>query len=321
MSSRDPRLAEMRKELLETIQAIESRRAEWIEYARVLAAGLVGVWQRQVRATASDLSQQSQKIHRLVASAPPVAVAGWDASVWKGELAVPELLTDVRIGRLTDPESESLTPAASLDAPFLVPLLGASGPLVLQCDAVSAQAVRAALCSLVLRAAIGSPGIRFTLLSPVTGEGGFPIRRYLTRVRPAGASASEDLRAVVGEIVRLHREVLSSVPRMDALEPAMRPEGAFEIVVAADYPHGYAKDAAALDSLASIARSGPSAGRYLILEQRTDQPEPRGLRAQALEHAMIVAASEPAWGLRLTLDALPADDRVRALLAAHRDRS
>jgi hypothetical protein len=321
MSAGDPRLEEMREELLETIQAIESRRHEWVEYARVLAAGLVGQWQRQVRTTAAELSQQSQKIHRLVSSAPPVAVAGWDAAIWKGDLPIPEVLADVRIGRLTDPEAESLSPAASLDAPFLVPLVGAAGPIVIQCDAASAPAARAALCSLVLRAAVGIPDLRFTLLAPVTGGAGLPIGRHLAAARPAsvrptGASPGADLAAVVAEIARLHREVLFDVPRMEALAPARRPEGAFELVVAADYPDGYAGDPAALEALASIARSGTSAGRYLIVEHRTDQPEPAGLRLRTIDHATVVAASEPsAWGMRLTLDTPPADDRVRALLA------
>ena len=310
----DPKLDDMQRELLETLDTIESRRAEWVEYARGLAAGLVGLWQRRVRQTAARLSAQSQEIHRMVATASPVAVAGWDASVWKSNVPAPDLLSDVRIGRLTDPEAESLSPAASLDAPLMVPLLGARGPLVLTCEAASAATVRAAISSLLLRIAFGVPGAAFTLLSPVERERGFAVRRHLRDVRDATASPGRTLLDISAEVARIHRESLLEADSVLDLEPSARPERCFEFIVVADYPHGYRDDPELASAVASLAVSGPPAGRYLVIEQRTDHAEPRGLRVQSLDHATVVPAGQPSvWGLKLALDAPPGDDRMRSL--------
>jgi DNA segregation ATPase FtsK/SpoIIIE, S-DNA-T family len=227
----------------------------------------------------------------------------WDDPLWQSFAGPPPdlLLTEIRAGRLRE---TGLLPGEkpSADIPFFLPLIDATGPLLITCDERTKNLARTILQGLLLRIAATMPSeARFTLLDPVGLGAAFPFRGFISRARPTGRTIVDELNEVMDDIRRINGRVIGEARRFVELSRDQRAGEAFEIIAAADFPKAYARDPRAVEYLGLIGRSGPRAGRHLLLEWNLDAPLPHDFPADQFQDSTVIDCRQ----LNFDIDQLP----------------
>lgn len=240
--------------------------------------------------TAMDLEAQAQQHADDIRALGGVTAAGWDSAFWTnygGDQSV--LLRSIRLGRSV--ELNLLAGERGIHGmPAVVPFLAAQGALLILRDADTEPHARALMQSIMLRTVLAMPGdIRYTLISGETGDGAFPLRDVLPRIRvaPPGQTVADQLGVIEGEIYRITTDLAGRGRLVDQKREDRQGEQ-FELIAALDFPDAFTREPGALELLVKVANRGPVAGRHLVLEVRADKPLPDGFDLTRFENAQIV---------------------------------
>jgi DNA segregation ATPase FtsK/SpoIIIE, S-DNA-T family len=296
------------EELAEVLAAQHALREEARKALGVLDAYSHAVMQTGVRL----VDYLGDELRRAMERRAGAVLFGWNDQLWQTFAGPPPdaVLTEIRIGRYREVKHLS-GEGGPPDIPFLIPLLEAAGPLVLQCDEKSKPIARTILQGLLLRTAIAMPSqARFTLLDPAGLGAAYPFRGFIGRVRQAGRTAADELAEVLDDIRRINERVIGQAERFIELTADQRAGEAFEIVAAADFPKAYAKDPRAIEHLVRIGVSGPRAGRHLILEWDSQAPLPHDFSKDQLRNALYIDCRQP----NFDVDRLPSGGQQKQFL-------
>ena len=174
---------------------------------------------------------------------------------------------DVRLGTFTEVRS-----GETLAVPCVAPLVGSGRSLVLEFDGdAEAEAANELLQSLVIRTAATFPQqAGFLLLDPATNGLAFPMTRHLPNATMAGTDVRRQLDDMVAHVQRIVGTYLdASKTSFDEIPEELRLGETYRFVVAADFPHAY--DRRSAEVLRQLARTGPRAGVYVILQLNRDR--------------------------------------------------
>jgi DNA segregation ATPase FtsK/SpoIIIE, S-DNA-T family len=213
-----------------------------------------------------------------------VNARGWEADAWQSWEPSKALLNDyIRIG--SNIESRSNRQFA---VPHLAPFIGDNKTLIIVSDDDTADRAIALLQSLAIRIALTLPHqSRYALIDPVGGGSAFPMQRFLPLVREASDDIRRDLDQISADIRRIIATYLdASADSFERLQEDIRVNERLEFVFAANFPREY--DRRAIEALYSIGRTGPKAGKYLILHYNISQSLPRDMSMDSFENAAYI---------------------------------
>jgi hypothetical protein len=325
-----------RDQELQAVEEADRRRREQFheEYQRQWSA-LSGRWLEVLDAWGHGAEELIAADRRLF---PP-----WDApGSWEPPAAVAPAL---RFGRFEVDRSRLLgglprDPRLRGDAPervtlpALLPFPGGGGSLVIRNGEGGRQAAAGVLQAVMLRLLTATPPgkVRFTIIDPVGLGQNFAAFMHLADYDEALVTSRiwtepAHIEKKLGELTEHMEKVIQKYLRneygsiQEYNEVAGEVAEPFRVVVVANFPAGFNELAAR--RLASIAQSGPRCGVYLLLSLDECEPLPPGIAVADLERSSTVlswrngrfAWEDPDFGaFPLDLDAVPADDRLTALL-------
>jgi len=212
-------------------------------------------------------------------------VRGWEAEYWQKWEPLEALLNDsIRIGANVESRGDR-----DFSAPHFAPFIGDNRTLIILSDDRTADDAIALLQSLAIRIALTLPHqSRFTLLDPVGAGSAFPMQKFLPFVRESGDDIRRDLDQVSADIKRIISTYLDAgADSFELLPEDIRVNERLEFILAANYPREY--DRRAIEALYSIGRTGPKAGKYLILHYNQSQALPRDMSMDGFENAAYIS--------------------------------
>ena len=309
-------------------QAAMGRRENEISEEVARLAGRAGALVLHVRrvaeaTTANAAAQLDRAVPKYqvylaeMESDTPAQIASWSSEAWDSFVRDPnlEMLAVARIGEFD--ERDLLTGEKGIQSPWSISMLEAKGPIVVKCTPADRKLARTIIQNLIVRAALASPtGVSFSLLDPESLGSGFPISKYLPRVRPATPNPSDQIREIVEDIRRINTNVVAHAESFAALPPEKRAGEVFELVAVLDYPAAYKQESRTNAELARIAQAGPRAGRHLILEWVV-QPGDKAEKPPGMEAVSDIELVDTAMAsAKIRFDRLPEPERLQQLLTA-----
>jgi S-DNA-T family DNA segregation ATPase FtsK/SpoIIIE len=278
------------------------------DMSRKARAIIAGVHQDAV----SLLEEMAAEYSDALAQQPAPQWSGWLADAWVSfeRSPAPAMLDRVRVGSTAE---ANLLPAETGigDIPFMIPLLEATGAILIMCDTETASIGRSLVQSILLRAALAMPTeTRFTLIDPQGLGAAFPFHARLLRGRRLERNAVDELATVLDGIRRINRDVVGFERSFLDLSAETRAGEAFELIAAVDFPEAYMRDPRVVDQLTTLANSGWRAGRHLILEVHIDRDLPREVTLEQFKDAVVLDCRS----LKFSADPLPPADVQRRRL-------
>jgi DNA segregation ATPase FtsK/SpoIIIE, S-DNA-T family len=234
-----------------------------------------------------QLDESKTAVGHIEQFGAPESQMPWELARWKSWSASGEVAADeLRVGTLREGVSWDV-----LDAPLMVPFIGAGRPIVLASQGEEQHRQAATLMqSLVIRTMTMFPQqARYTLLDPAGNGLAFPMARNVPRVSVGTGDVRRDLDEVTREIQRIVRTYLDpSRPSFEDIPDEMRSAEHYHFVFVADFPNGY--DLRAIEALQTIARTGTKAGVYVIAHVNKDRERQTlgDIDRYGLEDAIVV---------------------------------
>jgi len=232
----------------------------------------------------TELVRNTQGIAASLDKYPVPCVRGWEEQHWKSWQPEEARLEEViRIGEYVESRNDS---PDSFSIPHYAPFIGSNSTLIIVSDDRTVDQAIALLQSLAIRTALLLPHqSRYTLIDPVGSGAAFPMQRYLPFVRETGDDIRRDLDQVSKEIQRIIAAYLDAESvSFELLPEDIRVNERLEFIFAANFPKGY--DRRAIEALQSIGRTGPKAGKYLIIHYNQSQNLPREMSMRDFENAI-----------------------------------
>jgi DNA segregation ATPase FtsK/SpoIIIE, S-DNA-T family len=268
----------------------------------------------------SDLDKAVPKFNAYIdgiEGRQPANFASWSSKAWDKFIQdpKPEVLALARIGEFE--EHDLWSGEVGIRIPWLTKVLNAKGPIIVKCSPADRKLARTIIQGLITRAALASPaGVSFSLLDPESLGSGFPISKYLPRVRPSTPNPGDQIREIVEDIRRINTNVVAHAESFAALPAEKRAGEMFEFIAVLDYPAAYKQDSRTATDLARIAQAGPRAGRHLLLEWVT-QPGDGAEKPPGMEGLSdIVLVDTGLASAKIRFDPLPESERLQQLLNA-----
>lgn len=233
---------------------------------------------------APQLTANEEELEEFLASCETADVRGWDANSWQSWEPTKALLNNyIRIGANIESRSDRL-----FAVPHFAAFIGDNRTLIIVSDDHTTDRAIALLQSLAIRIALTLPHqARYTLIDPVGGGSAFPMQRFLPFVRETSDDIRRDLDQVSTDIRRIIATYLdASADSFEILPEDIRVNERLEFVFAANFPREY--DRRAIEALYSIGRTGPKAGKYLILHYNRSQSLPRDMSMEGFENAAYI---------------------------------
>ena len=260
------------------------------------------------------------KVAAAYQSAPVEIFGGFDDPRWDTWTPADEPRALFIPAREGDLESVGLrvgyTERAGFQQPIYGRFIGGDRSVLIRGSSKHDKAAHQLLQALVLRIATQLPRhVRFTLLDPLGYGRSFPMAKSLPSVRETGDDIGADVRAILGDVRRLMKDVIGFHERFDRLPPEIQASERYEVIFAADFPKARGYDRRCIEALAELARVGPQAGRYLFLHWPTDAPLPREAQDVTFDGCIEI----PLDVQGLFPDTPPEPARTQRILAAIRD--
>ncbi len=214
-------------------------------------------------------------------------VCGWENDRWQLWKPSDAYLNDyIRIGSNVESRGNR-----NFSIPHFAPFIGDNKTLVILSDDHSADDAISLLQSLAIRIALTLPHqSRFTLIDPVGAGAAFPMQRFLPFVRETSDDIRRDLDQVSADIRRVNSTYLDArADSFELLPEDIRVNERLEFILASNFPREY--DRRAIEALYSIGRTGPKAGKYLILHYNQSQALPRDMSMDGFENAAYINLS------------------------------
>lgn len=275
------RVAELERKISEAqqeIQTMQGRGQLLFRHGSKFAKQIEGFFEPQFAANETALEDE-------LAYCATVDVRGWEADYWQSWEPSEALLNDyIRIGANVESRGDR-----DFAVPHYAPFIGDNRTLVIVSDDRTADEAIALLQSLAIRIALTLPHqSRFTLIDPVGAGAAFPMQRFLPFVRETSDDIRRDLDQVSADIRRINSTYLdASADSFEVLPEDIRVNERLEFILASNFPREY--DRRAIEALYSIGRTGPKAGKYLILHYNQSQPLPRDMSMDGFENAAYIS--------------------------------
>ena len=222
---------------------------------------------------------------------PPYLRGDWREEAWSShDFAVSSRLPVMVAALATEQPAWSPTPFV---CPLFAPSLGRATTVVLQGRAEQTLSVAHGL---ILQLAAALPyQCTFTLLDPAGAGRAFPMPRSLPFTRRVGVDFYRELEAILEDITRLiHTYLDGQATSFEQLPEQIQANERFEFIFAANFPDGY--DRRSIEALQKIARNGPAAGKYLIIQRSPDKELPKDLRWDDFGTLWTYALDQPSFG-------------------------
>ena len=228
-----------------------------------------------------------------------VYARGWNVNDWQSWQPSHASLNEyefIRVGANVESRSDGYS---EFSVPHFAPFIGQNKTLIILSDDRTADAAISLLQSLAIRIALTLPHqSRFTLIDPVGSGSAFPMQRFLPLVRESSDDIRRDLDQVSADIRRIIATYLdASSDSFERLPEEIRINERLEFIFAANFPREY--DRRAFEALYNIGRTGPKAGKYLILHYNQSHSLPRDLSMESFENAVIISLENGCSSSRL----------------------
>ncbi len=277
------RVAELERKIgavQQEIQAAQGKGQLLFRHGTKFAKQIEGFFEPQFAANEAALENE-------LAYCATVDVRGWEADYWQSWEASEASLEDyIRIGANVESRGDR-----EFAVPHFAPFIGDNRTLIIVSDDRTADDAIALLQSLAIRIALTLPHqSRFTLIDPVGAGAAFPMQRFLPFVRETSDDIRRDLDQVSAEIRRINSTYLDAgADSFELLPEDIRVNERLEFILASNFPREY--DRRAIEALYSIGRTGPKAGKYLILHYNQSQALPRDMSMDGFENAAYIDLS------------------------------
>ncbi|WP_030008273.1 FtsK/SpoIIIE domain-containing protein [Picosynechococcus sp. NKBG042902] len=235
-----------------------------------------------------QLAENESELEKYFADCNVTDVRGWETEHWQAWKPSEAYLNDyIRIGEQVESRGNR-----DFAVPHFAPFIGENKTLIIVSDDHSVDAAIALLQSLAVRIALTLPHqSRFTLVDPVGAGAAFPMQRSLPFVRETSDDIRRDLDQVSADIRRINATYLdASADSFERLPEDIRINERLEFILAANFPREY--DRRAIEALYSIGRTGPKAGKYLILHYNQSQTMPRDMSISGFENSAYIRLNE-----------------------------
>lgn len=259
----------------------------------------------------------------------PSLLSGWADPAWstwrlsgEGPRADCYVSPVLRVGqrRCSLPEPKSSRGKSLLEAipapdePVLAPLIGSGRTILFSGGGSDSELALEMLQGSIIRlAAMMGPHATFTFIDPAGNGASFPFQRFV-KGRPPSGDLLKDLLEIEGDIRRINRDLLDAGTALHELPDRRLASESFEFIVAAHFPRGY--DRRMIQSLTSIAATGPRTGRYVLIHQSMDDEFPRDMGLddfKSLAQVMVVGGVARSGQAEFTPDLMPADALRRSV--------
>ncbi len=274
------RVAELKRKInaaQQEIQAAQGKGQLFFRHGTKFSKQIEGFFQGQ-------FAENQKELEGFLSGCETVDVREWEANYWQSWQPSDALLNNyIRIGANVESRGDRL-----FAVPHYAPFIGNNKTLIVLSDDSTADRAIALLQSLAIRIALTLPHqSRYTLIDPIGGGSAFPMQRFLPSVRETSGDIRRDLDQVSADIRRIIATYLdASSDSFDLLPEDTRINERLEFILAANFPREY--DGLAIQALYSIGRTGPKAGKYLILHYNKSQPLPRDMRIDGFENAAYI---------------------------------
>lgn len=259
----------------------------------------------------------------------PSLLSGWSDPMWStwrlsGEgpradcYVSPVLRLGWRERPLPEPKSNRgkrlLEAIPAPDEPVLAPLIGSGRTIFFSGrGSDSERALEMLQGSIIRLAAMMGPHATFTFIDPAGNGASFPFQRFV-KGRPPSGDLLKDLLEIEGDIRRINRDLLDAGTALHELPDRRLASESFEFIVAAQFPRGY--DRRMIQTLASIAATGPRTGRYVLIHHSMDDEFPRDMGLddfKALAQVTVHGGLARSGQVEFTPDLMPAESLRRSV--------
>lgn len=276
------RLSSIKKEKLaieSQLSQLEEQRQSNKEKTHALAEKsnilIAGVENKLFKTTRSKLQKQTEELQSTLPQYPPFFNPFWNTEQWDNHQHEQLFLPDeIIVGYHVEKEHEELVKEPRLKLPYFAPFIGREKTLVISYNSENEDFSLKKIQALVERIAVTLPNAcKFTLLDPAKLGASFPMQRNLQYTRDVDNETYRTLNEIVNDISRINRECLSvGTESFEKLSPQVITDERFEFIFAANFPNGYGRRS--IEYLQKISKSGPRAGKYLILHHDTEAQFP-----------------------------------------------
>ncbi|MCJ8273403.1 MAG: hypothetical protein MJK04_28880, partial [Psychrosphaera sp.] len=232
------------------------------------------------------LNVNQQEFSKLLNEQLPIFLPGWENEHWHDYTHDTVAAVDFFIaGKIVE---EPVDGVNSFEFPYFAPFIGSGQSLCLMCDNNDNEEGLAVMQAMVMRIALQLPyAATFTLLDPERLGKSFPMQRRLNSVRPLEHDVAKTLASILEEILRINQDYLDNeTDSFEKLNDQIRSNERFEFIFAANFPQDY--DRRSIELLQKISKTGPAAGKYLIIHhnQSCKMPADMSIKQFANLHAV-----------------------------------
>ncbi len=285
-----------RKEVDDALRVYAAAEAELGRQTGLLGQGIAEVL-RHAEADRSQrhdrLSAYAQQVATASSGLPFLAVASFDDPRWMTfEIPTEPSALLGRDGLLLRWGAPSSDVPDGVDwLPFAAePLVGGGASWIIETDETGAEDARLLMQALAIRLAFQFPRrARFTFIDPIRSGLSFPMG-HLMDVRPSG-DLTQDLAAIDADIKRIARTVVHRHGSFEYVPAEQQTAEKYEFIFAADFPCHRDYSPYAVPKLLEIGRSGPPAGRYVILHRILGHDLPREINLEDMQARTLSLAT------------------------------
>lgn len=234
------------------------------------------------------LNDDQKKFTALMDQYPPFFQPDWHEKKWNSyehnNLGIVDFLT---LGKFTERAIEGVN---NYSVPAFSPFIGSKKSLLLECNNNDAEYMLLVLQAIVERVALQLPyAVSFTLLDPERLGHSFPMNKLLPFVRTGEHDTAKTLKNILDEISRIHQDYLDNkADSFEKLPDQIRSNERFEFIFAANFPKDY--DRRSIEYLQKISKTGPTAGKYLILHYNSSHKMPVEMSIDGFENIYQLSA-------------------------------